>query len=184
MKNALKTASLCAFLWIAFKLVGYKLMWNTPQYAPFFVMANMFVLLVAVAVTLYFYNRETREDDSLLNDIKNGMLSGTIYALLISIFLYFYYEKIDPQYNEKMIFERELYMKKILESPEKLAELKASNQDLEVMTVEEILEKYKEMPQILFSGTFMMTYGLLALVTLSALYSTIVAVIYKKILFR
>ena len=184
MKVTIKTALICALIWIGFKLLGYQLGWNIPDYTPLFVMTNMFVLLTAVSVGLYLQKRRGFEDDNMLTDVKNGMVSGVVYALVVSGFLYFYYEKIDPEYNDKMIAEREMYFKTIIDDPAKLKELKNSNKDLEVMTKEEILVKFRETPQMLFSGTFMMTYGALSMLMLSTLYSIVVTVIYRKVLFR
>ncbi len=184
MKVTIKTAIICALAWISFKLLGYQLGWNIPDYTSLFVLSNMLALLVAVSVGLYLQKRKREEDDNMLTDIKNGMTSGVVYAFIVSAFLYFYYEKIDPGYNNKIIAEREMYFKTIIDDPVKLKELKASNKDLEVMTKEEIMEKFRETPQMLFSGTFMMTYGVLSMLMLSTLYSILVTVIFRKVLFR
>lgn len=184
MKVTIKTAFICATVWIGFKLLGYQLGWNIPDYTSLFVLTNILGLLVAVSVGLYLQKRRGVEDDSMFTDIKNGMTSGVIYALIVSGFLYLYYEKIDPEYNNKMIAEREMYFKTIVEDPAKLKELKASNKELEVMTKEEIIEEFRKTPQMLFSGTFMMTFGMLSMIMLSTLYSILVTIIYRKVLFR
>ncbi len=184
MKVTIKTALICAAVWIGFKLLGYQLGWNTPDYTSLFVLTNILGLLVAVSVGLYLQKRKGVEDDSMLTDIKNGMTSGVIYALVVCGFLYLYYEKIDPEYNQKMIAEREMYFKTIVDDPAQLKELKASNKELEVMTKDEILEEFRKTPQMLFSGTFMMTFGMLSMLVLSTLYSILVSIIYRKVLFR
>lgn len=184
MKVTLKTALVCAAIWIAFKMVGYSVGLNVPGYTALFVLTNMFCLLVAISVGLYLQKRKGVEDDNMLTDIKNGMSSGVIYAFIISGFLYFYYEKIDPEYNKKMIAEREMYFKSIVDDPIKFKELKDSNKDMEVMTKDEILEEFKKTPQMLFSGNFMMTFGMLSMLLLSTFYSIIVTIIYRKVLFR
>lgn len=184
MKVTIKTALICAAVWIGFKLLGYQLGWNIPDYTSLFVLTNILGLLVAVSVGLYLQKRKGVEDDSMLTDIKNGMTSGVIYALVVCGFLYFYYEKIDPEYNQKMIAEREMYFKTVVDDPVKLKELKASNKELEVMTKEEIIEEFRKTPQMLFSGTFMMTFGMLSMLVLSTLYSILVSIIYRKVLFR
>lgn len=184
MKVTIKTAIICALVWISFKMLGYQLGLNIPDYTSLFVMSNILGVLVAVSVGLYLQKRKGVEDDNMLTDIKNGMTSGVIYSLIVSGFLYFYYEKIDPEYNTKMIAEREMYFKTMIDDPAKLKELKESNKDLEVMTKEEIMEEFRKTPQMLFSGTFMMTFGMLSMLMLTTLFSIIVTVIYRKILFR
>lgn len=184
MKITIKTALICALAWIGFKLLGYQLGWNTPNYISLFIMTNMLGLLVAVSVGLYLQKRKGIEDDNMLTDIKNGMLSGVVYSLIVSGFIYFYYEKIDIEYNQKLIAESEMNLKTVVDDAEKLKELKASNEEFEVMTKEEIIEKQMETPRMLFSGKFTMTFGMLSMLMLSTLYSIVVTVIYRKILFR
>lgn len=184
MKVTIKAAAICALVWIGFKLLGYQLGWNTPDNTTLFILTNMLGLLCAVSTGLYLQKRKGVEDDNMLTDIKNGMTSGVFYALIVSVFLYFYYEKIDPEYNDKVIAEREMYFKTIIDDPVQLKKLKESNKDLEVMTKEEILIKFRETPQMLFSGTFMMTFGMLSMLMLSTLYSIVVTVIFRKVLFR
>lgn len=184
MKVTFRVAIITAICWIAFKLVGIPLGINIPNYTTLFVLTNIFGLLVAVSVGLYLQKRKGLEDDNMLTDIKNGMTSGVVYSLIVCGFLYFYYEKIDPDYNKKMIAEREMYFKTIIDDPQKLKELKASNKDLEVMTKEEIFIEFQKTPKMLFSGNFMMTFGMLSMLMLSTLYSILITVIYRKVLFR
>lgn len=184
MKVTLKTALLCAAIWIAFKMVSFYAGFNQPAYTALFVMTNMLMLIIAISIGLYLQKRKKVEDDNMLTDIKNGMASGVIYAFIVSGFLYFYYEKIDPDYNKKMIAEREMYFKTIVDDPVKFKELKDSNKDMEVMTKNEILEEFRKTPQMLFSGNFMMTFGMLSMLLLSTFYSIIITIIYRKVLFR
>jgi hypothetical protein len=184
MKVTIKTALISALIWIGFKLMGYQLGWNVPSNTSFFVLSNMFVLLSAISIGLYLQKRKNEEDDNMLTDVKNGMTIGVIYALVISVFLFYYYDKIDPDYNNKMIAEREMKFQLIVDDPVKLKELKASNKDLEVMTKDEIMEEFKKTPQMLFSGTFMMTYGMLSMLMLTTLYSIVISIIYRRVLFR
>lgn len=184
MKITFKTALVFAAIWIGIKLLGFKMGWNVPSNTTFFVLTNMFFLLAAVAIGLYRQKIKGEEDDSALVDIKNGMASGVMYSLIICVFLYFYYEKIDPEYNQKMVAEREAYFKTIIDDPVQLKELKKSNEELEVMTKEEIMIEFKKTPQMLFSGSFIMVYGILSMLMLSTLYSVLITVIYRKFLFK
>lgn len=184
MKVTIKVALLSAILWIGFKLLGYQLGWNVPSNTKLFVLTNMFFLLAAISIGMYIQKRKKIEDDTILTDVKNGMTTGVIYALCVSVFLYFYYDKIDPDYNNKMIAEREAYFQSVVDDPVQLKQLKASNKDLEVMTKDEIIEEFRKTPQMLFSGTFVMTYGMLAMLMLTTLYSIVIAIIYRKILFK
>lgn len=184
MRISIKIAFIFAAVWIAFKLLGYQIGWNIPENTKIFVMSNMFCLISAISLGLYFQKRSDQEASSIMTDIKNGMVPGVIYSLTICIFLYVYYEKIDPGYNEVIIAQREAYFEKIINNPVKFKELKEANDNLSVMSKEEILENFKKTPQILFSGSFMMTFGILSMLMLSTFYSILITVIYRKLLFR
>ncbi|MCO5260694.1 MAG: DUF4199 domain-containing protein [Crocinitomicaceae bacterium] len=184
MKVTFKIAIIFAVTWIALKMTGFLIGWNVPSNTPFFVLSNMFVLLAAISVGLYLQKRKKVEDDTILNDVKNGMATGVVYSMIISAFLYFYYEKIDPDYNRKMIAEREAYFQSIVDDPVQLKQVKENNKDLEIMTKEEMLQEFRKTPQMLFSGGFIMTYGILSMIMLSTFYSIVVAIIYRKVLFR
>lgn len=186
MKVTFKTAIICALVWIGFKLLGFQLGWNIPDesHIVLFVFTNMLGLLVAVSVGLYLQKRKGVEDDSILTDIKNGMASGVVYALIVSGFLYFYYEKIDPDFNKKIIAEREMFYKNMIDDPAKLKQLKDEKKEYETMTKEEILKNLSYGNNMFFSGKFMMMFGMLSMLMLSTLYSVLVTIIYRKILFR
>jgi len=184
MKVTFKTAIVCALIWIGFKMLSFGVGWNVPSNTALFVMTNMLLLLAAVAIGLYLQKRKGVEDDNILTDIKNGMSAGVIYSMIISAFLYFYYEKIDPDYNRKMVAEREAYFQSVIDNPVELKKIKANNKNLEIMSREEILQEFRKTPQMLFSGGFIMTYGVLAMLMLSTFYSVITAIIFRKVLFK
>lgn len=183
MKVTLKSGLFFAALWIGFKLLFFATGWFAYDVVPS-VMLNILCLLLAIAIGLFLHKRKGDPEANALSDIKNGLTAGLPYALIVSTFLYFYYEKIDPGFVQHQISEREYELEKMLEDPVKLKEIKASNSDFEVMTQEEILEKGKEQIASNYSPKFTMTVSLLALLLLATLYSILLTVIYRRIIFR
>ena len=45
------------------------------------------------------------------------MLAGVPYAVLVSVFMFFYYEKINPEFIEHQISESEISLDKQLNDP-------------------------------------------------------------------
>lgn len=184
MRITVKVALITAAVWISFKLTGFYMGWNTPEKLPIFILANILGVLVTISVGLYLQKSRDTESGNTLRDVKNAMTAGFPYALIVCVFLYFYYNHIDPGFNKRMLAERELYFKKVIDDPKQLKEIRKNHPDFEVKTKEEIYESMKEGPQMLFTGQFMMTFGILALLLLSTLYSLLVTIIMRKFIFR
>lgn len=184
MRITLKTGLIAALVWIVIKLLFFFNGWNTQDTLPVVIMINILGLLLAIAVGLYLQKKRDTEGSNTLRDIKNAMTAGVPYAVVVSMFLYFYYEKIDPEFNQRLIAEREMFYLQSMDTPEELQEIRASNKDFEVMTKDEIYEKLSEGSRVFYSGKFVATVGLLAMLVLSTLYSILITVIYRRIMFR
>jgi len=91
MKLPLKVGLLAAAIWISIKFAAFYLSLSLDDLRPF-VFINMFILTAAIAIALYLVKRKETESN-LLNDVKNGMLAGVPYAVIVSVFLYFYYHQ-------------------------------------------------------------------------------------------
>lgn len=172
-----------ALLWIIFKLVFF---WtNALEYniVPS-VLLNMLFLLLAIAVGLYLYKRKEREQGNALNDIKNGMTAALPYTIVVSVFIYFYYNTIDPGFNEHQIAEAHAGIQKILGTPEGLQSVRDSNPEFEVLSKEEIYNKLKEGPEGFYNPTSTMTLSMLAMLLLGTLNSIFISIIYRKVVFR
>jgi hypothetical protein len=139
----------------------------------------MFLLTAAIAFSLYQVKRKEVESN-LLNDIKNGMLAGVPYTLIVSVFLYFYYEKIYPEFNDKKIQEIELRLK----DQKVIKEIQTSNPAMENKNPEEIKRDVMANTRSMYSAKFTMIITLLALMVYSTLNSMVIAIIYRRVVFR
>ncbi len=183
MRTTVKAGILFAIGWILIKLASFGMGYTTESLVPL-VFMNMLFLLAAISIGLYLLKRSSEEQTSTLSDIKNGLTAGVPYAVIISVFLFFYYDSIDPEYNAHQIREKQMELKIELEDPAKLAALKESNADFEVMTKDQIIEKSSENLKAFYNPKFTMTLTLLALIVLSTLYSIFVTVIMRRVIFR
>jgi hypothetical protein len=98
--------------------------------------------------------------------------------------LYFFYEKIDPAYNQHQIAEAEALIAKNLDDPKSFAEIKASNPDFEVMTRDQIYDLMVQSPRAVFKASTTMTITMLALLILGTMNSIFVTIVYRKIVFK
>jgi hypothetical protein len=178
MKLPVKVGIGAALLWIVLKMFGLAINFSVDD-IKIFVFINMFLLTAAIAYSLFQLKR--KEDESnLLNDIKNGMLAGVPYTLIVSVFLYLYYEKIYPEFNEKKIQEIEFR----LSNPKTIKDIQTSNPAMENKNPQEIRRDVMANSRAMYSAKFTLIITLLALIVYSTLNSMVIAIIYRKVVFR
>ena len=184
MRVTIKVGLIAAAVWMMIKMVFFYNGMNTKEMLPIAVLLNILGVLLAISIGLYLQKRKDTEEGNALRDIKNAMTAGVPYTVVVSVFLYFYYAKIDPEYNQKQIAEAEMQILKSLDSPTGLREIQQSNQKYEVMGKDEIYEEMRQGPQNLYNPKFTMTVSLLAMLVLSTVNSIIITIIYRKIMFK
>ncbi len=182
MRITIKVGLLFAALFIIIKMMFFYIK-GTPENLLPMIMINILFVLLSIAIGLYLHKKQETEQSNLMNDIKNGMSAGVPYALIISIFLYLYYAKIDPGYNEHKIAEHKYGMIKNFEDPEQMKAIR-QNPKFVNATDEEIQEKMNENAEAVFTAGNTATISVLAMILLSTLYSILVAIVYKRLIFR
>lgn len=177
MKFPIKVGLICAAIWIGLKLLAWTLSFSLNEIKPF-VFVNMFLLTAAITIALYFV--KLKEDDSnLLNDIKNGMLAGMPYSVIVSVFMYFYYERIYPEFNKHKI---ELVEKKLKE-PNAIMEIQKNNPEMQNDSPEEVRREVIQKTKMIYSSKFNMLVALLSLVLYTTINSIVIALIIRKVVF-
>lgn len=147
-------------------------------------MLNILGVLTAIAVGLFLHKRHATEESTALSDIKNAMTAGVPYAVIVSVFLYFYYNNINPDFNKHQIAEAEMNIQKMLDDEKELEKLKSSNAEFEVMSKEELFDELSKGPKTFYEPTTTMTVSLLSLLLLATLNSIFVTVVYRKVVFK
>ena len=178
MKLPLKVGLLAATIWIFIKLTACYLSISLDELRPF-VFINMFILTVSIAIALYLVKRKETENN-LLNDVKNGMLAGVPYAVIVSVFLYFYYEKIYPDFNARKMNEISLK----LSNPQTIKEIQRENPEMENKSVEEIKRDILAKTKMVYNPQFTMLVSMLSLLLYATLNSIVITLIFRRIVFR
>ena len=178
MKLPLKVGLLAATIWISIKLAAFYLSLSLDDLRPF-VFINMFILTAAIAIALYLVKRKETESN-LLNDVKNGMLAGVPYAVIVSVFLYFYYQKIYPAFNAGKMNEISLK----LSNPQTIKEIQRSNPEMENKSVEEIKTDILAKTEMVYNPQFTMLVSMLSLLLYATLNSIVITLIFRRIVFR
>lgn len=184
MRITVKIGILFAIGWILIKLSIFGMGISSDDSLMPAIFLNMFFLIAAITVGLYIHKRKEVEIGNALNDIKNGMSAGIPYSIIISIFLFFYYSKIDPEYIKTKIADKAFELDKNLSNPVRLKKIKASNPDFEVMTVKQIRKKVLESDQSVYNAKSTAIFSLLAMAMYTTFNSIIITIILRKIVFR
>lgn len=177
MKFPIKVGLICAVIWIGLKLLAWTFSFSLNEIKPF-VFVNMFLLTAAITIALYFV--KLKEDDSnLLNDIKNGMLAGMPYSVIVSVFMYFYYERIYPDFNNHKI---ELIEKKLNE-PNAIKDIQKNNPEMQNDSPDEVRKEVIQKSRMIYSSKFNMLVALLSLVLYTTINSIVISIIFRKVVF-
>ena len=103
MNKAVKYGLIASLVWIAVKMGALALSISLYD-IKYFGLLNMFLLTFVITWSIYKHKRAQTESN-LLVDIKNGMLAGVPYTVVVSVFLFFYYGQIFPEFREKKMNE-------------------------------------------------------------------------------
>lgn len=179
MNKGWLVASIFGGSWIALKLLAFALQWNLDEIQPF-VLLNMALLTAAISVFMYRKKRTESGESNILTDIKAGLTVGLPYTLIVSFFLFFYYRDIYPEFNLR---KRAAYERK-MDSPQEIAAIRKGNTALENKTDAEIVQMARKNTAMMYDPQFTLSVSLLALLVYSTLNSLLIAVIYRRVVFR
>jgi hypothetical protein len=184
MRPALASAILFAITWALLKMAFYYLdVFQDDIFVPG--LLNNLFLLTAIAVGLYYEKkREGFGAGSALSDIKHTMVAGAPYTLLVAVFMYFYYQDINPSFTEIRITERMDGYYNALQREPYVDSLKIQYPEYNVLTNDEIYQELKVATVSAYSPKVILTFSLLGLMILSLTYGIFLTVIFRKILLR
>lgn len=178
MKNGWLYALLFSIGWIAIKMIAFALEWHLDD-IQIFVLLNMAFLTAAIALFMYRQKRQETESN-ILTDIKTGLSVGLPYTLMVSFFLFFYYRDIYPEFNQHKLAA---YAQR-MDSAKEIAAIRKANSALENKTDKEIVQMARKNTAMMYNPQFTLSISLLALLVYSTLNSLLIAVIYRKVIFR
>src|SRR5690554_70305 len=184
MRPAIRFALLFSGAWIALKLILLSLDLFQEDVVKPRLINNLFLLL-AISLGLYFEKKkEGFGIGSPLSDIKRALSAGAPYVLIVSVFMYFYYDRINPSFIENRVTERMDIIYSEMESEAYLDTLRAHNSEFRVMTREEITRDIKADTESALSAQTLFVFSLLGLMVMALTYSIFITIIFRKILLR
>lgn len=184
MKTALKIGLLFAGLWILCKMIFFYAGMSLDTYKAS-ALINNFFLLCAISITLFLFKRKNNyEEVSFLTDVKEAIIGGIAYTVIVALFSQLYYSKIDPSFIDKKIDQRMEIVKQTLASDAEFAKYKENTPSDELLTREEIYTKVRKSAEATLNPNVAMVIMLLGFIMLTMIYSIIVTFFFRKILLK
>ncbi|MDD2983839.1 MAG: DUF4199 domain-containing protein [Crocinitomicaceae bacterium] len=184
MKITVKTGVLIALIFVAIKLIFSFAHLSHGDIIPT-VLINMFLLLSSISIGLYLHKKkEGFSQGNAMSDIKAGMTTGVSYGIVVVSFIYLFYAYINPGYIETMIQDKLVEYQKGLADPAMLKQIKASNEAFEILDAKQIYQEMENSTRATISAFSITTISMLGMILLSAFYSILVTIIFRKVLLR
>jgi type IV secretory pathway TrbF-like protein len=145
------------------------------------ILTNIVCVLLAVGLAMYMARDKNGKLLALgLDRIKAGMRGGAVYAIIVSTFVYFYYNNID-----KKFFKDKIKARVELATKADFPTLQKNNPDkLANKTHADFIDDEREQAELWFSPFMVCTLTLVALMVCSMVYSLVLNVIFKNLFFK
>lgn len=173
---SIKNAFIFSLVYISFEVGLIMANMQYSEHASFYSYASSSLsLMIAIALTAYASAKEN-SGLSFINDIKNGLKTTGVYALLVASFLVLYHSTIVPDYAD-------IRIENIRESAENtpFEVITAQNSD---MTKEDFISQQVETAKFWLSPKKVFPMALLGIMALGMVYSFAFTAIFRKFLFR
>ena len=184
-KKTYLTGLIFGILWCGVKFISYLLNWDSPETLSTFVMLNLLFATFSIIVALLIVNNTRNLDRNLLMDFKTGITSGFIYTLVVSFFIYMYYDKINPDFNKSRINKRKIELSKHFDISSKNVEAyRGNNPEWKSLNKKELLEEDAKATAYHTSPKITMIFSLSGLLLWTTLNSIVISLIFRRFLFR
>lgn len=184
MKSPVGFGILFALIFVIIKMLFFFFGWFETNIVPT-AFINMFLLLASISVGLYYYMRyRSGAVESMFKEAKQAVRAGLVYTVIVAGFLFVFYQYIDAAMIAKMQNDRIAAFSSGLDDPATFSQIRKSNEAFELMSKEEILAEVKSNVDQFVSARSVFLISLLSMLMLSMVYSILVTIVYRKVLFR
>jgi len=124
------------------------------------------------------------QDSNFLDDVKTSMKSAGKYILIVAAFVFIYYSLIDSDYSRRIIDQRVEMAKEQTATDESWEKVLENAPQLQNFSKEEYIQNVRESAEQWTSPGRQTSLTLFGLFLLAILYSVILVVIFRKLLYR
>lgn len=169
-----------ALVFIILKCVYFITGLHATQY-NLVILTNIVCVLLAVGLGMYMArDKNNKLLSSGIARIKAGMRSGAIYAIVVSVFVYVYYNNIDKKFAADRIQQRTEWAEKL-----DFKQVQRDNPDAwGHKTRGDFLDAQKEQATLFYSPFMITTVTMVSLIICAMLYALVLNIIFKNLFFR
>lgn len=176
MHYSLKNALIFGLVYISFEIGLILANLQYSENSSFFsYAASSCALMISIALTTYASAKE-HMGKSFINDIKNGIKTTGIYALIISGFLVLYHTTIVPDYADVRL---EMVRESALNTP--LESIQKNNPNI---TKEDFIAQQLDQARFWLTPKKIFPMALLGNMLLGMVYSFVFTALFRKVLFK
>lgn len=163
MKHAFSLAVWMTLASVVAKLILFKLDLDLQKNAMYSAFFNLLVISVGTFFAVRQFKIRAARPTKFQEDVKAGMRTAALYALLMTIFVFVYYSYIDAGFFTKMIESRLAAARIAVEQGQEID-----------------LEKTREFGEFIFSPKTHSTITLFGFLVAGAIYSLLITVFMRK----
>ena len=184
MKPSVKVALICSVISIGIML-GFYCQGKSELWFNKGALINLFLLVSSISVGVFLTRKKSNFNDTIfLDDFKVSMQGGIVFTLVISMFTYFYYSKIETNLLPNFRTEKMAEKKKLIPDEAAFLEMRKENVFYKDKTYMDFLEN-EEDKGVLSMNTMIITifHSFLGLL-LTVFFSIFVTIILRKVVLR
>lgn len=149
------------------KMIVYTMNWQQTNYEKVYFFMNVFILMTGIFFGIRNFKKRETVKTNFMEDLKAGMKVAAMYAIFLSLFVFFYYKIIDPNYFAVRLEEQ-------------INAARESNLSAEIS--EQInIEQARQTGEFVLSAFFQSTITLIGFIILGSFYSSLIAFFLRKI---
>ena len=172
-----------AIIWLGMRFaLGYSYSYNYADAQPKGVILNLVFVLSLLLLTLFkTYNKEPQVR-SYFDDFKLCLRTGIAYSIAIGLAIGVYYSSANDMNIKRAADYKQL--EEALDTPEEVAVITSSNEQLKDLTKEEIQQSYIERVNTMTSVKTVVAAGISGMMLSSLIFSLIVPWIFRNVMLK
>ena len=179
MKSSVKIGLLFSLILILIRMIFFLAKIEISE-KPIMLLSMLFITSSA-SIALYISKRKQKNQNNLIDDLKTAMAPAMIFAVIASFFSYFYYNNINKDYiSDKLKLEEIRWS-----DSTNIQGIKSKNKmAYDNLSDEEIKSQQMNTAKTLLSPSFNMSISLLIMSIWSILNGLVLALIFRRVIFK
>lgn len=139
------------------------------------IFSNLLLILASIFFSIRNYKFQNSLHTSFVNDFKEGLKAGVVFALVVAAVAYVYYGQINPEFLQEKIDERIVLAENAnIDSLIQAGRIDAS------MTKEQLVAREQENVSKIYSPFYYSTLSLVGYIIVGAIYSVFMTIIIRR----